>query len=64
MIYIAIILYMLIGFVIQYICLRNADLFKDKSVRYIIGEFIGMILLYFFWPVFLIYFGAIRKEEK
>lgn len=55
MIYIAIILYMLIGFVIQYKALSNENLTKDKNVRFIIGEVIGMITIFLFWPGFIIY---------
>lgn len=67
MIYLIVILYMLIniGIVSFSIVFSNKDLITGKSTCFIIGEFIGLIILYMFCPiVILLYYYKNKKEKK
>ncbi len=63
MIYVLIALYVFAGFIILHKAFKNEDLFTGKSVRFVLGEFTGLIILYFIWP-FIVSYAFLIKEKK
>ena len=63
MIYGIIALYVFAGFILMYNMFKNEDLFTGKSVKFVLGEFIGLISLYFIWP-FVVAYALLIKEDK
>ena len=62
MIYGLIALYVFAGFIVMYKKFENEDLFTGKGIRFVLGEFTGLVILYFIWP-FIVAYAFLRKEK-